>query len=125
MPIFLVSIFFAAVSFFSSNLYTMAVLSILVSPYLLLLIPLYVAVFYLIPYISSYPALGHIPGPWSAKFSNIWLGFSARKGQKFAAVNWAHRKYGKFVRVGYNHVSIADERALGVVYAHGNGFLKE
>lgn len=40
-------------------------------------------------------------------------------------MDWAHRKYGKIVRVGFNHVSIADERALQTVYGHGNGFLKE
>jgi benzoate 4-monooxygenase len=81
--------------------------------------------YYVLPYFTKNQALIPIPGPFSAKFSNIWLGLSARRGRKFAAVDWAHRKYGKFVRVGYNHVSIADERALHIVYAHGNGFLKE
>lgn len=81
--------------------------------------------YYLVPYFTTYRHLAHIPGPFTAKFSNAWIGLSARKGKKFAAIDWAHRKYGKVVRVGYNHVSIADERGLNVVYGHGNGFLKE
>jgi len=103
----------------------MALLDLLLTPYTLLLIPLYLAVYYILPYLTTYSYLSSIPGPVTAKFSNIWLAFSARRGQKFAAVDWAHRKYGKIVRVGFNHVSIADERALQVVYGHGNGFLKE
>ncbi len=36
----------------------------------------------------------------------------------------AHKKYGKFVRIQPNHVSIADADAIQIVYGHGNGFLK-
>ena len=97
----------------------------LLTPWIGLLIPTYFALYYLIPYLTKYRSLSKYPGPVIAKFSNIWLGLSARRGQKFAAVDWAHRKYGKLVRVGFNHISIADERGLETVYAHGNGFLKE
>lgn len=103
----------------------MALLDILLTPWMLVLIPAYLVVYYLVPYFTAYESLQAIPGPLSAKFSNIWLAISARNGQKYAAVDWAHRKYGKIVRVGFNHVSIADERALVTVYGHGNGFLKE
>ncbi|KUJ14623.1 cytochrome P450 [Mollisia scopiformis] len=102
----------------------MSVLNLLVS-WLPLSIPVLLLVYYVLPFLTTFLSLSRVPGPFSAKFSNIWLGFSARNGGKFAAVDWAHRKYGKVVRVGYNHVSIADERALQVVYAHGNGFLKD
>lgn len=103
----------------------MTLLNLFFTPYIILLAPLYIVLYYIIPYFTAYSHLNAIPGPISAKFSNIWLALSARRGQKFAAVDWAHRKYGKVVRVGFNHVSIADERALQVVYGHGNGFLKE
>ncbi|KAI5194696.1 cytochrome p450 benzoate 4-monooxygenase [Aureobasidium subglaciale] len=86
--------------------------------------PLWLAFYYIVPYFTTYKALHHIPGPFLAKFSNIWLAYHARRGQKFAAVDEAHSKYGKLVRVGFNHVSIADERGIQAVYAHGNGFLK-
>jgi benzoate 4-monooxygenase len=103
----------------------MTLLNALLTPWIGLFIPLYIALYYIIPYFTTYSSIAKIPGPFSAKFSNIWLGLSARRGQKYAAVDWAHRKYGRIVRVGYNHVSIANERALQAVYGHGNGFLKE
>lgn len=81
--------------------------------------------YYIHPYFSTYKSLRKVPGPWLAKFSNIWLAFGARQGKKFAWVHWAHEKYGPVVRVGYNHVSIAEPEGLHAVYAHGNGFLKE
>jgi benzoate 4-monooxygenase len=102
----------------------MALLNIL-TPWIALVLPIYISLYYLVPYITTYRSLARFPGPFTAKFSNIWLGLSARRGQKYAAVDEAHQKYGKIVRVGFNHVSIADERALQVVYGHGNGFLKE
>lgn len=104
----------------------MALLSLLLSPVVMIgLVPIWFAIYYILPYFTTYKHLFKVPGPFSAKFSNIWIGLSARNGQKYAAVDWAHRKYGKVVRIGFNHVSIADERALNMVYGHGNGFLKE
>lgn len=85
----------------------------------------YLVLYYTIPYFFPYRAIAQVPGPFWARFSNIWLASQARKGRKFAAVHESHEKYGKVVRVGYNHVSIADEKALNIVYGHGNGFLKE
>jgi benzoate 4-monooxygenase len=103
----------------------MTLLNALLTPWIGFFIPLYLTLYYIIPYFTTYSSLAKIPGPFIAKFSNIWLGLSARRGQKYAAVDWAHRKYGRIVRVGYNHVSISNERALQTVYGHGNGFLKE
>jgi benzoate 4-monooxygenase len=81
--------------------------------------------YYILPYFSTYKDLRRVPGPFLAGFSNIWLAFGARRGKKFAWVHWAHEKYAPVVRVGYNHVSIAEPEGLQAVYAHGNGFLKE
>ena len=92
---------------------------------LALFVPVWCILFYVLPYFTTYKSLQDIPGPWTARFSNIWLALQAKKGKKYAAVDAAHRKYGPVVRGGYNHVSIANERALQVVYGHGNGFLKE
>ena len=104
----------------------MALLSLLLSPWAMAAaIPVWFALYYIYPYLVSYGHLSQVPGPFVAKFSNIWVGLSAKHGQKYAAVDAAHRKHGKVVRIGFNHVSIADERALNIVYGHGNGFLKE
>lgn len=88
-------------------------------------IPAWCITYWIVPYFTTYKHLQHIPGPFICKFSNIWLALGARQGQKFAWVDWAHRKYGKVVRVGFNHVSIATPEGLRTVYAHGNGFLKD
>lgn len=90
-----------------------------------ILLPAWAISYWIVPYFTTYRHLQHIPGPFIAKFSNIWLALGARQGQKFAWVDYSHRKYGKVVRVGFNHVSISTPEGLHTVYAHGNGFLKE
>ncbi|UKZ78506.1 hypothetical protein TrVFT333_006248 [Trichoderma virens FT-333] len=47
--------------------------------------------------------------------------------RRFAApfqLNKLHKKLGKFVRIQPNHISIADDEAINLVYGHSNGFLK-
>lgn len=50
--------------------------------------------------------------------------YQARRGRRYVAVNEAHKKYGTFVRIQPNHVSIADDKAIPIIYGHGNGFTK-
>ena len=69
-------------------------------------VPVWLVLYYLLPYFTTYECNRAIPGPFVAKFSNIWLASHAKKGRKFAAVDEAHRKYGKIVRIGFNHISI-------------------
>ncbi|KAH8886642.1 cytochrome p450 benzoate 4-monooxygenase [Thozetella sp. PMI_491] len=90
-----------------------------------ILLPVWVVSYWIMPYFTTYAHLQKYPGPFFGKFSNIWLALGARNGKKFAWVDWAHRKYGEVVRVGFNHVSIATPEGLHTVYAHGNGFLKD
>lgn len=40
------------------------------------------------------------PGPFWAKFSDVWLGYQARKGDKYLTVHNLHKKYGTYVRIG-------------------------
>ncbi|KAF8594780.1 cytochrome P450 monooxygenase pc-bph [Ceratobasidium sp. AG-I] len=65
-----------------------------------------------------------IGGPKLAALSNAWLAYVAARGDRSESVHRLHQKYGKFVRIAPNHVSIADHKALEVVYAHGSGTLK-
>lgn len=91
-----------------------------VTPYTLLLLPV---VYFLLPYFQRWQLI-KIPGPWAAALSNLWLMYHARNGKRYRAVNNAHKKYGKVVRIQPNHVSIADADAIPIIYGHGNGFLK-
>lgn len=95
-------------------------LSYFLTPYSILLLPF---ILYLLPYIRSHK-IRDVPGPLPAAFSNLWLLYQCRRGRRFKAVDDAHKKYGKLVRIQPNHVSVADHEAISVIYGHGGGWLK-
>ncbi|KAF2674896.1 putative P450 monooxygenase [Microthyrium microscopicum] len=99
---------------------TAIMISYLISPYTLLLLPV---LYYLLPYVRN-RSLWDIPGPHLASFSSIWLLIQCRLGKRYQSVDEAHKKYGALVRLQPHHVSIADPEAIQIVYGHGNGFLK-
>lgn len=47
-----------------------------------------------------------------------------RRGNRYKVVDELHHKMGPLVRIQPNHVSVADEEAIAIIYGHGNGFLK-
>lgn len=104
-------------------------MAVLVSPVALnLLFSPYTAVallvlYYLVPYLAKWHWIG-IPAPFPAAWTNFWLFYQCRRGRRYQAVHDAHKKYGKFLRIQPNHVSIADDNAIQAIYGHGNGFLK-
>ncbi|KAJ7598951.1 cytochrome P450 monooxygenase [Mycena floridula] len=79
---------------------------------------------HLIPYVLDPHGIRAIPGPFLAKFSDIWLAVVSRRGHRSETVHKLHQKYGPIVRIAPNHVSIAEPDALAIIYAHGNGALK-
>lgn len=99
----------------------MAIVDALISPYTLVVLPL---LFYILPYLTTNGAIRDIPGPFFAAFSNLWLMYQCRRGKRYQAVDDAHKKYGKLVRIQPHHVSIADTAAIQTIYGHGNGYLK-
>jgi len=80
--------------------------------------------YYLLPYLTDSKKLRRFPAPFPGAFSDFWLFWQARKRKRHFAVHDLHKKYGKFVRVQPNHVSIADPAAIPIIYGHGTGFLK-
>lgn len=88
------------------------------------LLPLAVVIAHLVPYLTDPFNQRSIPGPFLAKFSDIWLGWVSSLSHRSDVVHELHKKYGPLVRLAPNHVSVADPDALQVVYAHGNGSLK-
>ncbi|KAL8931425.1 MAG: hypothetical protein Q9216_007204 [Gyalolechia sp. 2 TL-2023] len=89
-------------------------LSPLFSPYALLLLPL---IFYILPYLRN-RSIRNVPGPFAARFSNLWLLYQARRGRRYLAVDAAHKKYGTLVRIQPDHVSVADPEAIPIIYSH-------
>ena len=92
----------------------------LLSPWLLLALPI---LYYVLPYLRNWQ-IQDIPGPFFAKFTNLWYMFECRKCRRYLTVYDCHEKYGKLVRITPNQVSIADPDAIPVIYGHGTGFLK-
>ncbi|KAG9221614.1 hypothetical protein CCMSSC00406_0005527 [Pleurotus cornucopiae] len=79
---------------------------------------------HLLPWLWDSHGLRLYPGPFLAKFSDLWLGWVSAHGHRSEVVHDMHKTYGPFVRLAPNHVSIAEPDALPIVYAHGNGALK-
>ncbi|KAI9148985.1 Benzoate 4-monooxygenase [Paramyrothecium foliicola] len=102
----------------------MSIINALFSPLTLVAGLVFLAVSYLYDHFVTYKHLRHIPAPFPAQFSNLWLFSTARRGERYAIVDKIHGKLGKVVRIQPNHVSIADDAAIQEVLGHGNGFLK-
>ncbi|CAE6417101.1 unnamed protein product [Rhizoctonia solani] len=81
--------------------------------------------FYVVPYLlDPYDYRHRFPGPPLAGLTNWWMSSLTRTGHHSEIVQQLHDKYGTFVRLGPNHISIADPDALEIVYGHGSGLLK-
>lgn len=68
--------------------------------------------------------LRRVPGPFIAKFTELW------RTSKYARGNWhndilhLHSKYGPVVRIAPNEVSIVDKQGLTQVFGHVKGTKK-
>lgn len=81
--------------------------------------------YYLVPYLlDTYDYRRRFSGPWLAAFTNWWYSSVVKAGHHSEDIRKLHEKYGTFVRIGPNHISIADPNALEAVYGHGSGLLK-
>ncbi|GBE89063.1 Benzoate 4-monooxygenase [Sparassis crispa] len=90
----------------------------------LALIASLVVLIHVVPWLLDPHGIRSYPGPFVAKFSDVWLGWVAPAGHRSEVVHDLHRKHGTFVRIAPNHLSISDPAAIQEVYAHGNGSLK-
>ncbi|KAK7948645.1 benzoate 4-monooxygenase [Apiospora aurea] len=102
----------------------MALIHLFLSPWALALLPLTLVLFYAVPYFTTFGHLRNIPAPFPAAWTNLWLLYTCRKGKRYLCVDEIHKKLGPVVRIQPNHVSIADDEAIQIIYGHGNGFLK-
>ncbi|KAG6883678.1 hypothetical protein C0993_004699 [Termitomyces sp. T159_Od127] len=87
-------------------------------------VPVLLLLVHLVPYLRDPHNARALPGPWLARFSDLWLGLVSKGGHRSETIHQLHLKHGPLVRIAPNHVSIAHPDALQVVYAHGNGALK-
>lgn len=68
--------------------------------------------------------LRDIPGPTIAAYTKLWRLYDVRKGQAHRTAIELHRKYGPLVRIGPNHVSVADSKEIANIYGLKTGFTK-
>ena len=68
--------------------------------------------------------LRHIPGPWIAKFTRLWLlrAINSREYQKIDVE--LHGKHGPVVRISPNECSIDDPDAANIIYRSRDQLLK-
>ena len=62
--------------------------------------------------------LNRFPGPFQARISNLWLSTQLGNSDGYYWLEEAHKKYGKFVRIGSNDISITDPNAMEVAYGN-------
>ncbi|CAG7555660.1 unnamed protein product [Fusarium equiseti] len=60
----------------------------------------FLTTWYLITSVISYHRLRHIPGPFLARFSYLWVGYTAYKGKQHQVFTALDKKYGSLVRIG-------------------------
>ncbi|KDN40721.1 hypothetical protein RSAG8_07896, partial [Rhizoctonia solani AG-8 WAC10335] len=78
------------------------------------------AAYYLVPYLlDPHDYRRRFSGPLAASLSNGWLSRSTSSGHYCESLHALHEKYGKFVRIGPNHISIADPNALEASHTDG------
>ena len=54
---------------------------------------------HVVPYFYDTHGIRRYPGPFIAKFSDIWLGLVAKNGHRSEVVHRVHRKYGTLYSV--------------------------
>lgn len=73
---------------------------------------------------TSYLRLSNIPGPFSAKFTDLWRHWSQNSPGHISRLVALHRKHGKLVRIGPNHISSSDPASVPIVYSTNPTWLK-
>ncbi|KAH6980715.1 cytochrome P450 [Ilyonectria sp. MPI-CAGE-AT-0026] len=96
---------------------------LLCKPWLLFLAPGTLLLLVYVYRIFLHP-LRRIPGPFPAKFTELWRTTKYAKGNWHQDILDLHRQYGPVVRVSPNEISIVDKIGLTEVFGHGKGTRK-
>ena len=70
------------------------------------------------------PRLRSIPGPFFARFTNIWRLLETWKGHHHITLIGLHRQHGSVVRIGPNALSISSPNAIESIYGVKVEFVK-
>lgn len=68
--------------------------------------------------------LRHVPGPFIARLTPLWLWYISYTGIECRTIAALHEKYGPVVCIAPSEVDISDGAALNPIYVKNGGFLK-
>lgn len=68
--------------------------------------------------------LNKFPGPWPARISSLYFSTKLGKSDACHKLLALHRKYGKYVRIGSNDLSVIDPDLVTVSFAPGSAVTK-
>lgn len=68
--------------------------------------------------------LVNVPGPSAAAYTGLWRVYNVWKGHTHLDAITLHKRHGNLVRIGPNHVSIADPKWIPVFYGMREEYLK-
>lgn len=84
-----------------------------------------ILLFFIITVITAFKyGLRSIPGPFIAKFTNIWRLVKVVKGDFQQTIIQVHQQYGEVVRIGPDTVSISSPEAIDIIYGLKQNFPK-
>ena len=69
-----------------------------------------------IVYVRSFHPLKHIPGPFWASVSRLWMVHRIRQGDMEVVQRRLHEQYGPLVRIAPDEVACADPEAIRKIY---------
>ncbi|KAK8219590.1 cytochrome P450 [Phyllosticta paracitricarpa] len=87
-----------------------------------LIIPAFLALY--LVYLAFLHPLARYPGPRVAALTNLWKAYHVARGDYEHAVLELHRKHGRIVRLGPNHVDISSGDAVKDVFLAGKSWVK-
>ncbi|KAK6334102.1 hypothetical protein TWF696_002604 [Orbilia brochopaga] len=71
-----------------------------------------------------FSSLSKVPGPWYCAISRFWLAKVSLQGRRIFAVHELHLKYGPYVRIAPNEVSVSDIDSVKQIHSSHNNFSK-
>ncbi|CAI7591138.1 unnamed protein product [Penicillium discolor] len=74
----------------------------------------------LITYRCIFHPLGNIPGPLGCRISSSWFATHLVKQDAFRQLERLHSRYGPFLRIGSNDISVAHPKAVQAIYGPGS-----
>jgi hypothetical protein len=80
----------------------------------------------LLHFVGNYltPGVRSVPGPFWARFTNLWRFIDVARGEAQVTLLKLHRKHGPYVRLGPNVVSVNDLNMLKHIYGVNKGYKK-